>query len=77
MRPVAACQRAYRLGEWRTDSEGRCSYHSDGKRTITGESVATYVLTQLATHMSVLTKVNEAYDARFSGRAVRIHTPKH
>lgn len=80
MRPVAARQLAYRLGEWRTDSEGRCTYHSDGKRTITGESVASWALTQFSSKIGVLQRINEDYDAKFGasdGQAIRIHTPKH
>lgn len=80
MSAVAACQRAYRFGEWRTDSEGRCTYHSDGKRTITGESVVSWALTQLSSKISVLQRINDDYDAKFGerdGQAIRIHTPKH
>ena len=80
MRPVAACQRGQRLGEWRTDSDGRCTYHSDGKRTVTGESIVQDVLTHLSHKLSVIQSINEAYDAKFNardGQAIRIHTPKH
>ena len=80
MRPVAACQRAYRLGEWRTDSAGMCTYHSDGKRTVTGESIATWCLASLSRNIGVLQRINEDYDAKFGvrdGQALRIHTPKY
>ena len=80
MRPVAACQRGQRLGEWRTDSDGRCTYHSDGKRTVTGESVVSWALAQLSSKIGVLQRINEDYDAKFGerdGQAIRIHTHKH
>ena len=80
MRPVAACQRWNRLGEWRTDSDGRCTYHSDGKRTVTGESIVQGILTHLSHKLSVLQRINDSYNAKFSardGHAIRIHVPKH
>ena len=77
MRPVTASMRGQRIGEWRTDSAGRCTYHSDGKRTATASSLADYVIGQLYKRMGGLQRMNEVYDAKFRRNdTIRVRLPQ-
>ena len=76
MRSVVACQRAQRLGEWRTDSDGRCTYHSDGKRTVTAASLATYALSKLSTRMFVVARINEVSMRSSERGTIQVRPPK-